>query len=389
MTIRHFFLANFPASIYQGSFCDINTFFNCDSSAFSTISQIRGVPLGYFGLVVGALVALGSVFPSPEFERTNRCIALVNALGVVALFLFSVIYLRSLCLLCTGYYVFSMASFVVFASRGDGADLPSAFSRYFRPSLRHASVFAVLTVAGAYAMTLYHEARRDAQTGVAGNIVKQYYSLPLVRTPSFVSPYRPVSSTVRFEEAPIQVIEYADFLCPDCLYLSQQLLKLKEEFKGRINIAFQFFPLETGCNDVVDKNLHPGACDLALIAAYDPARFAQVHDEIFANFREAKKPEWRHRLAQKYNAEAALGDPATRDLVHRLIETGREYAKTSEKYPFGIRSTPTMIINNRMIIGTLPYAQLRAIFQSLVLAREGPREEKRFLENWVPAAPKK
>lgn len=45
MTIRHFFLANYPSSIYQGSFCDINAFFNCDGSAFSAISQVRGVSL--------------------------------------------------------------------------------------------------------------------------------------------------------------------------------------------------------------------------------------------------------------------------------------------------------------------------------------------------------
>ena len=24
MTVRHFFMANYPSSIYQGSFCDIN-----------------------------------------------------------------------------------------------------------------------------------------------------------------------------------------------------------------------------------------------------------------------------------------------------------------------------------------------------------------------------
>jgi uncharacterized membrane protein len=65
MTIRHFFLANYPTSIYEGSFCDINAFFNCDSSAYSVISQVAGVPLGYFGLIVGALVAIGALFPSP------------------------------------------------------------------------------------------------------------------------------------------------------------------------------------------------------------------------------------------------------------------------------------------------------------------------------------
>ncbi len=49
LTIIHFFQANYPATIFQGSFCDISAFFNCDSSAFSSISQVAGVPLGYFG----------------------------------------------------------------------------------------------------------------------------------------------------------------------------------------------------------------------------------------------------------------------------------------------------------------------------------------------------
>jgi hypothetical protein len=41
-----------------------------------------------------------------------------------------------------------------------------------------------------------------------------------------------------------------------------------------------------------------------------------------------------------------------------------------------------MIINGRMIIGTLPYEHMRAIFRALVDESEGG---KKFLENWVPA----
>jgi len=40
MTIQHFYNANFPASIYNGSFCDISAFFNCNSSAFSIIAHV-------------------------------------------------------------------------------------------------------------------------------------------------------------------------------------------------------------------------------------------------------------------------------------------------------------------------------------------------------------
>jgi hypothetical protein len=40
-----------------------------------------------------------------------------------------------------------------------------------------------------------------------------------------------------------------------------------------------------------------------------------------------------------------------------------------------------MIVNNRMIIGTLPIEQLRAIFQALVEEQEGG--EHRFIESWI------
>ncbi len=46
-----------------------------------------------------------------------------------------------------------------------------------------------------------------------------------------------------------------------------------------------------------------------------------------------------------------------------------------------------MIINNRMIIGTLPYDHLKAIFQALVEEQEGG--PKKFIENWVAPAKKK
>lgn len=383
LTIKHFFDANYPASIWQGSFCDISAFFNCDSSAFALISEIRGVPLGYFGLFVGALVSLGAVFPSASFERTNKTIVLFNAIGVVGLFLYSVLYIRSLCLLCVGYYVFALASFGLFWKYGLDKGKQGFISRWFNPSPKHLATYAVVMLAGAYGFALFHETKKDALTGgSAARVVEQYFSLPEVPTPSVISPYWAVRSTERFEDAPIRVIEYGDFLCPDCVYFYDQLVQLKQEFEGKMNVAFQFFPLDAQCNNVVEKDLHPGACDLSYMSAYDPSKFVQIHDEIFENLRAARDPEWRMELARRYGVEAALTDSATKELVHRIIDTGAEYEKTSEQYAHGIRSTPTMIVNNRMIIGTFPYEQLRAIFQALVDEHERGAGRK-YLEHWV------
>jgi len=389
MTMDHFFKANYPKTIFAGSFCDISAFFNCDSSAFSEISQIMGVPLGFFGMFMGALVVLGTVFPSEAFERTNKSLSLLNFVGVISLFLYSVLQLGSLCLLCSGFYLFSIFNFVLFAVYGIDHETKNIVKRWVRPSIKLLFVFAVAAAAGAYGMIAYHDARKEAQTGTAVNIVKQFYELPKVASPSFLSPYWAVKSTEKFEDAAIQVIEYTDFLCPDCLYLSQQLAKLKQEFAGKLNIAIQFFPLDGTCNTVVPEKakLHPGACETTYIAAGNPERFVEIHDEIWATFANRRDPEWRANLAKKYGTENAANDPALRDLVKKIIDTGAEYERTSEKFAHGIRSTPTMIINNRMIIGTLPYDHLRAIFQALVEEHEGG--PKKFIENWVAPVKKK
>ena len=87
------------------------------------------------------------------------------------------------------------------------------------------------------------------------------------------------------------------------------------------------------------------------------------------------------RFAQRHGLQSAIREAAVQARVHELMQTGSAYEPTSSKYAHGIRSTPTLIINQRMIIGTLPLYQLRAILQSLVFA--GQAEQHRFMESWI------
>ncbi|MFC1660783.1 thioredoxin domain-containing protein [Gemmatimonadota bacterium] len=380
LTIDHYFSANFPETIWEGSFCDINAFFNCDSSAFALISQFRGVPLGYFGLIVGALVSLGALFPSPGFERSNKTISLLNVTGVVVLLLYSVFVLGSLCLLCSGFYLFSIISFFLFWRYGIDGDGRGFLGKWVRPSLLHLATFAVVTAVGAFGLSVFHDAKEDAQTGgVASRIVDQYFGLPEVPLPSFLSPLWSVRSTEEFQDAPVQIVEYGDLLCPDCKFLADQIHRLAEDFPGKINVAYQLFPLEGICNDVVEKDLHPGACETSYLAAHDPEKFKVIHDEIWDAWPAPRQETWRQELAQRHGVEAGLTDPQTQALVQRMIQTGKEYEKTSDEYAHGIRSTPTMILNGRMVIGTLPYDQLRAIVEAIITQAEGG---DRFIESW-------
>jgi len=301
----------------------------------------------------------------------------------VTLLSYTVFVLGSLCLLCSGFYIFSIVSFVLFWKYGIDGDSPSLLQRWIRPSVLHLATFAVVTGAGAFGFAHFHEAKADAQTGgVQHRIIDQYFGLPQVGPPSVLSPFWVIQSTEEFPDAPVRIVEYADLLCPDCKRLADQIHQLEVDFPGKLNVVFQPFPLEGLCNDVVEKDLHPGACDIHYIAAHDPEKFKEIYDEIWGNWpppRGAERVEWIQGLGERFGVSDGLTDPETQALVQELIQTGKEYDKTSDDFSYGIRSTPTMIVNGRMVIGTLPYDQLKAIVEELIHRAEGTSS---FIESW-------
>jgi len=381
LSLRHFFAANFPASIYDGSFCDFSAFFNCDNSAYSFIAKIFDVPLGYFGIAIGLASLMGIIFPSAAFERTNLFLNFFNVLGIVGLVFISIFVLKSVCLYCLAYYLFSFINFWLYSRYG--IDTEKGFiRRHLQPNIRFLFGIGLLTFIGALNIYAFHQAKIEAQGGgVAHRIVQQYFSLPKVNNPSIISPYYTIQATENFEDAPIRIIEWADFQCPDCLKLRNDFEDLKEEFGDKMNIVFQFFPLDEKCNSAQKKNRHPQACDLSFMAAYDPSKFLAIHDEIFDNFNKVRNTDWIKNLAQKYGVEEALLDKNTIKIVTDIIDTGKEYKPTSDQFTYGIRSTPTMIINERMVIGTLPKVQLRAILQA-ILDQKLLDEKTGFIEDW-------
>ena len=381
LSLSHFFAANFPTSIYDGSFCDISSFFNCDNSAFSFIAKIFDVPLGYFGIAIGLASLMGIIFPSAAFERTNTFLNFFNVLGIAGLIFISVFVLKSVCLLCLAYYLFSFINFWLYSRYGIGSE-NGFLRRHLQPNLRFLFGIGLMTLIGALNIYAFHHAKIESQGGgVADRIVQQYFSLPIIKNPSIISPYYTVQATENFEDAPIRIVEWADFQCPDCLKLRDDLEDLKEEFGDKMNIVFQFFPLDGKCNSVQEKNRHPQACDLSFMAAFDPNKFLAIHNEIFDNFSKVRDTDWINNLAQKYGVEDALTDENTIKIVTDIINTGKEYKSTSDQFTFGIRSTPTMIINERMVIGTLPKVQLRAILQA-ILDQKSKDEKTGFIEDW-------
>jgi len=133
--------------------------------------------------------------------------------------------------------------------------------------------------------------------------------------------------------APVTVVEYGDFECPNCKQAAPAMKLLLGRFAGRVRLVWRNFPLE---------EVHPHALDAALAAevAAGQGKFWPMHDLLFDNQRHLKRPQLRgyaERLEldlRRYDAE--MDDTVYLQRVREDIESGRAS---------GVRATPTFFLN--------------------------------------------
>ncbi|MGA9553611.1 MAG: thioredoxin domain-containing protein, partial [Candidatus Sulfotelmatobacter sp.] len=75
------------------------------------------------------------------------------------------------------------------------------------------------------------------------------------------------------ETAPVQIIEFADYECPYCQKVNEDLLRLRDQFGSFVSIVFKDFPLP----------MHPLAAKAAEAArcAGAQGKFWEFHDSLF------------------------------------------------------------------------------------------------------------
>src|SRR5690606_11581978 len=115
----------------------------------------------------------------------------------------------------------------------------------------------------------------------------------------------------------------------------------------KINIQYIFYPLDSKCNSNVKSRFHDNACDAAALAACDPKKFHEVHDEIFA-----KQAQLGSGALKEIESKYALqGCTDNKEVVNKVIEGINQGTK------YNLKSTPTIIVNGKKIEGTIPNTQ--------------------------------
>lgn len=152
-------------------------------------------------------------------------------------------------------------------------------------------------------------------------------------------PVTPLDHALGREEAPVTLVEYGDYECPDCLNAVPIIQALRQRFDEKIRIVYRHFPLRS-------IHAHAGAAARAAEAAHLQKRFWEMHETLFKNQQNLADIDLTHMAIN-------LGLEVYRfhmDIVSAPVMR-RVAADVASGTRSGVTGTPTFFINGRRYLG--------------------------------------
>ena len=386
---RHFALADLSTQA-ESDFCSALFGSGCDDALRSPLAVQFGLPLAGWGLVYyGTLVALlllswllGASFRS-EAMTAALLLALLAALGSVALFTAMVTDLSPFCPLCATVHAINLlllwaikrlsgqplarsmhgvAKVVKYLATGKTADPIAARWK----SVSFVTVGLVAVVIYQWVFVEYVSRIQAAETPFDPHqIVAQFeasvpHDIPVSDTDPTLGP----------ADAPVRMVVFSDFRCPGCRKLARMMPALAQQFAETLHIVFKHYPLDSTCNPAVKHPFHPGACQAARAAeaAHEQGRFWAFHDALFLRRSDSETP--LESVAKGIDLdldrfEARCTDEVIRSRIQSDIALGTR---------LGVDGTPSVFINGRRVYDIRPKTLLLLIAHQIHAARRGAPE---------------
>jgi Na+:H+ antiporter, NhaA family len=169
---------------------------------------------------------------------------------------------------------------------------------------------------------------------------------PLIATLS--PPVDPQRDHVRGRaDAPVTLVEYADFQCPYCGEAYPVVNDLLERFGDQLRFVFRHMPL---------PDLHPRApfAAEAAEAAAVQGRFWEMHDRLFEHQLELRDSDLRDHAEAIGVPDRDRFDAELRDQAH-AARVDADYRSGAQS---GVPSTPRFFVNGLIHLGSASYAEL-------------------------------
>lgn len=157
-------------------------------------------------------------------------------------------------------------------------------------------------------------------------------------------------------------VEYSDFECPFCKKIHPDLIKLLEEYEGKLAWVYRHFPLAFHAKAQKSAEATECAADLGGEEA-----FWQLTDLIFE-----KMPEM--ELADLSSLASSVG--LNQSSFQQCLDSGKHEQKVKDQFDegskAGINSTPTSVVfdmetdQSKTVIGAQPYETLKSSLDEFI-----------------------
>lgn len=200
----------------------------------------------------------------------------------------------------------------------------------------------------------------QSQSGASANNVAQ---APSVNQPSNPSgPPTPVNIAVKSsdyirgnKDAPVTVIEYSDLECPFCKSFHPTMLRIMNEYQGKVKWIYRHFPLSFHVN--AQKEAEAAECVGKLGGA---EAYWNYIDKIFER---TTSNGTGFALTDLYPLakEVGVSESRFRTCLDQGEMTSKVQADLQEGAGYGVQGTPTSFVNGMPVEGAVPYEQMKAV----------------------------
>ena len=140
------------------------------------------------------------------------------------------------------------------------------------------------------------------------------------------------------QDAPVKIVEFADFQCPHCKRASEVMDKVVEKYGDKIVFYFKNFPLSG----------HPKAemAARAALAAHQQDMFWEMHDRLFAHQKSLSQ-----QKILGFASQLGMNKSTFKQDMQNAMITSQVRADKKEGMDANIKSTPSIFINGRRYLG--------------------------------------
>jgi len=153
--------------------------------------------------------------------------------------------------------------------------------------------------------------------------------------------------------APVQLIEFADFQCPYCQKVNPDLNKLRQEYGSKLSIVYKDFPLPMHAN--AQKAAEAARC------AGEQGKFWDYHNLLFSDRK--LQPDDLKQEATTLKLDAAKFD--------ECLDSGKEAASVdqdrNEAIKLGLSGTPSFFLNGHFFSGAVDYNLLHQMVEQQLI----------------------